>query len=76
MALAKGKEKVHIQILTDNTTTCSYINKFGGKKQNLNHLAREIWIWCISKEIHISAAHIPGAVNEEADACQGHTKMT
>ena len=68
MALAKGKEKVHIRILTDNTTTCSYINKFGGKKQNLNHIAREIWIWCISKEIHITAAHIPGAINEEADA--------
>ena len=68
MALAEGKEKVHIQILTDNTTTCSYINNFGGKKHDLNHLAREIWIWCISKEIHISAAHIPGAVNEEADA--------
>ena len=68
MALAKGKEKVHIRILTDNTTICSYINKFGGKKQDLNHTAREMWIWCISKEIHITAAHIPGAINEEADA--------
>ena len=68
MALAKDKTGVHIQILSDNTTTCSYINKFGGKKSELNELARQIWLWCIDKKIHISAAHIPGKFNEEADA--------
>ena len=51
----------------DNTTSCSYINKFWGKTYELDLLAREIWLWCIDKNIHISAAHLPGRINLEAD---------
>lgn len=51
----------------DNTGSCTYINKFGGKKKELNLLAREIWFWCINRKIHLTAAHIPGKKNIEAD---------
>ena len=37
------------------------------KKQDLNKISRDRSLWCISKKIHISAAHIPGHVNAEAD---------
>ena len=67
MALADKKVNSHIRILSDNTTTCSYINKFGGKKPDLNKISRDLSLWCISRKIHISAAHIPGHVNAEAD---------
>ena len=33
----------------------------------MNFLAREIWIWCIDKGIHLSAAHIAGVANVDAD---------
>ena len=51
----------------DNTTSCAYINKFGGKKTELDKLARDIWFWCLERKIHLSAAHVPGVSNTEAD---------
>jgi hypothetical protein len=53
--------------MTDNTTACAYINKFGGRKSELNLIAREIWKWCFTHSIHLSAAHIPGVENTTAD---------
>ena len=51
----------------DNTTSCSYINKFGGKTPVLDSIARDIWFWCIDRHIHLSAARVPGKDNCEAD---------
>ena len=63
----KDLTNLHVRIFMDNTTSCSYINKLGGKTYELDLLAREIWLWCIDKNIHISAAHLPGRINQEAD---------
>lgn len=67
--LSLGKEwfNKHVQILTDNTTACAYLSKFGGRKLELDGLARNIWSWCINRHIHLSVAHIPGSSNDEAD---------
>ena len=47
--------------MSDNTTAISYINKKGGLKSNeCNKIAKEIWIWCTSRDLHKSAAHILG----------------
>ena len=66
-SLCKTLSNKHIRILTDNTTACAYLSKFEGRKLDLDILAREIWAWCIERNIHLSAAHIPGASNIEAD---------
>ena len=59
----------HIRIMCDNTTAISYINKQGGtQNMGLNKLAGEIWEICIKQNVHLSAAHIPGAHNTLADA--------
>ena len=63
----KDVAQMHVKIYMDNTTSCSYINKFRGKKAELNDLARELWFWCMEKQIHLSAAHVPGVENCEAD---------
>lgn len=39
------------------------------KSRSCNKIAREIWYWCINKEIWLSAAHIPGSKNTVADRC-------
>lgn len=44
-----------------------YINNMGGRIPELNLLARDIWFWCIARNIWISASHIPGIDNVEAD---------
>ena len=67
LTFCKDLVNVHVHIYMDNTTSCTYINKFGGKTHELNVLAREIWLWCIDKDIHLSAAHLPGDMNHEAD---------
>ncbi|XP_060558153.1 uncharacterized protein LOC132718470 [Ruditapes philippinarum] len=66
-SLCKHISNTHVRIYMDNTTSCSYINKFGGKSENLDLIARSIWIWCIDRKIHLSAAHLPGSMNCEAD---------
>jgi hypothetical protein len=59
----------YIQVLMDNSTAVSYINKRGGRHSpTLAHLALEIWNFCIlSRQIWITARHVPGVTNTEAD---------
>ena len=58
----------HIQIQIDNTTALAYINNMGGSKsKELNQLAVQIWEWCISRNIWLTAVHIPGRLNTWAD---------
>ena len=54
--------------MSDNAAAISYINHMGGiKSARCNNIAREIWNWVLGKEILISANHIPGQENTEAD---------
>lgn len=57
----------HVRVYMDNTVSCAYVTKFGGKCSELDHIAREIWFWSIERNIHLSTAHVPGISNCEAD---------
>lgn len=58
----------HVKILTDNTTAVSYLNKMGGiKSQKCNDIAKQIWLWAISQDLWLTAAHIAGKDNCQAD---------
>ena len=39
----------------------------GGTKQSCNMITRDIWQWCIQRNIWLSACHLPGVENTEAD---------
>ena len=39
----------------------------GSKSHQLNELAKEMWFWCIQKNIWLSAVHIAGKLNTSAD---------
>ena len=39
----------------------------GSKSPLLNTLAKEIWNWCIERDIWVSAVHIAGELNTSAD---------
>ncbi|CAG2203580.1 unnamed protein product [Mytilus edulis] len=62
----------HVQLFLDNTTAIKYLNKMGGRKEELNNLAKEIWLWCIHRQIWLSVFHIPGKLNIKADALSRH----
>ncbi|XP_031555133.1 uncharacterized protein LOC116292034 [Actinia tenebrosa] len=58
----------HVRIFIDNTTAVSYINNMGGSKSVfLNSLAIKVWDWCIARNLWVSAVHIAGKLNIEAD---------
>ena len=58
----------HVKIFSDNTTAASYINAKGGTKSPAcNDITSEIWSWCIENKTWLTAAHIPGVQNTDAD---------
>ena len=61
------ERNVHIRLGIDNMTSVAYINKKGGRKSNLNSIARCIWLWALERNIWLSAVHVPGVLNVEAD---------
>ena len=65
--LNTGTSNCHIRLFLDNTVAISYINNFGGKTERLHLLSKQLWSWAISKNIWISAVHVPGSENFEAD---------
>jgi hypothetical protein len=56
-----------VQILTDNITSAAYINFQGGPSQELTDVARAIWDHALQNNIGISAKHLAGSLNLEAD---------
>ena len=58
----------HILVQSDNTTAVAYINAMGGIKSiPSNEMAIVIWDWCLNHNIWLSATHIPGSKNIQAD---------
>lgn len=54
----------HVRVQTDNKSALAYVNSMGGvKSPEMNDLARQIWQWCISCGIWLSASYIPGSLN-------------
>jgi hypothetical protein len=54
--------------MTDNSTAVAYINSMDGSRSPLsNDMAREIREWCMTKNIWLTASHIPGKLNVVAD---------
>ena len=65
----KALRNTHIRLRIDNTTAIAVINHMGtSHSQDCNKLAKTIWEWCITRNIWISAVHIPGVDNITADA--------
>jgi len=58
----------HIRFQCDNTTAVCYINSIGGAKSaDCNLVTKQIWSYCQLHNIWLSATHLPGCENTEAD---------
>lgn len=63
-------KSMSIKVETDNTTAVSYINNMGGiKSKKCNDLSKIIWLWCLQRDLDITATHLPGSANQIADLC-------
>ena len=67
-ALCSDVFNTHILVLTDNTSTVGGINNMGSSKSfQLDFEVKIIWEWILTRRNWITATHIPGRLNIEAD---------
>ena len=67
-SFCSNMKSIHVRIYSDNITTVNYINSMGGTHtMECNSVAKDIWLFCITRQIWISAAYIPGKENIQAD---------
>ena len=65
----KDRTGLSVLLRIDNTTAVAYINNLGGTvSRELLNLAKDLWMWCLERNIHITAQHLPGVMNHIADA--------
>uniref|UniRef100_A0A1X7UYP2 RNase H type-1 domain-containing protein n=1 Tax=Amphimedon queenslandica TaxID=400682 RepID=A0A1X7UYP2_AMPQE len=65
---AKNKTAVSVLMKIDNTIAVAYVNNQEGTvSKELISLTRNLWMWCLKRNIHIQAQHLPGVLNQAAD---------
>ena len=66
---SKSRTGISVLFRIDNTTAVAYINNFGRTvSRELIVLARNLWMWCLERNIHIIAQHLPAVLNQIADS--------
>ena len=66
-SLCRDMAGIHIRIRSDNTTAVACINRCGSIRESLLDLCVEIFAWAEERDILLSAAHVRGIDNVEAD---------
>ena len=66
-SLCRDMTGTHVRIRSDNTTAVACINRCGSIKESLLDLCVEIFSWAEESDIYLSAAHVKGTENVEAD---------
>lgn len=66
-SLCESSHNVHIHVKSDNSTAVAYVKKLGGNVQHLNQITSDIWRWAFDRKIWLTASHLAGIDNSEAD---------
>ena len=64
--ICKKQVQTNILLRIDNTTAVAHINHLEGPVSR--DLTKDLWMWCLERNIHITAQHLPGIQNTIADA--------
>ncbi|XP_070556878.1 uncharacterized protein [Ptychodera flava] len=75
LAVSRGLESlvshlrdVCVEVQCDNSSVVTYINCQGGTRSwPLSKLASKLWLWCLRRNILLTAVYLPGKLNREAD---------
>lgn len=74
-ALCPNECNKHVRLMIDNTTAVCYIREMGGSKSmQCNKIAHDIWEWAMERNIWLSAQHVAGVNNVDADFRSRHFK--
>jgi len=64
----RDRKSITVLLKLDSMTAVTYINKLGGTvSPRLNHIVKELWLWCLNRDITVVAEHLPGVLNTIAD---------
>lgn len=64
----KNQKAKKVLLLLDSQTAVAYINNLGETvSAQAAHLARDLWMWCLEREILLMAQYFPGKGNVRAD---------
>ncbi len=67
-AFVKDMSNVFVLLKLDSMTAVCYINHKGGTVcPNLMSLTKNLWPWCMERNIMLQAQHLPGRLNVVAD---------
>ena len=66
-ALCRDMRQVHVEVHCDNSTAVACINRCGSTRPRLLALTVDIYDWCVSRDIVLSATHVRGVDNVVAD---------
>jgi hypothetical protein len=67
-SLTAQSTDLEINLILDNSTAVSYINKRGGTRSRaLCDISSSIVSWCESHNLSLTATHLPGVLNSVAD---------
>lgn len=65
-----------IMVKLDNTCAMYYIQNKGGRIKELDHLAKQVWLWCRNRKLDLKATYLPGVLNQVADHESRHFKLS
>jgi hypothetical protein len=67
-AFTKDLRNIHCHLRLDNKSCVAQINKMGGtRSESLFEALEGLWHYCLDHGITITAEHLPGVLNNEAD---------
>ncbi|XP_045104754.1 uncharacterized protein LOC123500144 isoform X1 [Portunus trituberculatus] len=66
-SLCKNHRDTHVRLRSDNIATVIGLGRVGSTKPSLNAVIEEIFAWAESRGITLSAEHVKGLYNAEAD---------
>ena len=72
-AIKAFAKEISILLLTDNILVVAHINRMGGTKSlRLTSQVKDLWEWCLQRQITATARHLPGLENVTADYLSRH----
>ena len=65
---ARDMRGITILLMMDNRTAVAYVKELGGVvSQKMKKLAKNLWLWCMERDIVLRAQHLPGVMNTIVD---------
>lgn len=67
-SFVKTRKGMSVLLKIDNTTAVAYVNNHRGTvSKELVFITRDLWMWCLERNIHIQAQYLPAFLNHLAD---------